>query len=128
LDSTSVATTGAAPAQLPPVDSGTAILTTAGYLFLLLAVIFLAFWLLKRFGVPGALSSNGKSGPRLVSRLMLGNRQSVAVVRYRDRDMVLGVTESRITLLAEEEAGEEEPAAPSASFASMLKRSTGNAD
>ena len=113
---------------LPPVDSGSAILSTAGYLFLLLAVIFLAFWLLKRIGVPGTLSG-GKGGPRLVSRLMLGNRQSVAVVRYRDRDMILGVTESQITLLAEDEPGEEEAApAPSGNFASLLKRSTRNAD
>ena len=112
--------------QLPPVDSGSAIMTTAGYLFLMLAVIFLAFWLLKRFGVPGALSS-GKDGPKLVSRLMLGNRQSVAVVRYRDRDMVLGVTESHITLLGEDEAVEEEQApAASGNFASFLKRSTDN--
>lgn len=92
----------------------------------MLAVIFLAYWLLKRYGVPAALSS-GKNGPKLVSRLMLGNRQSVAVVRYRDRDMVLGVTESHITLLAEDEAGEEENTpAPSGNFASFLKRSTNN--
>lgn len=114
--------------QLPPVDSGTAILTTAGYLFLLLAAILLAFWLLKRFGMPGSLSS-GKGGPRLVSRLMLGNRQSVAVVRYRDRDMVLGVTEHQVTLLAEEEAREEEASpSPSAGFAAILKRGSTDAD
>lgn len=113
--------------QLPSVDSGTALLTTAGYLFLLLAVIFLAYWLLKRFGMPGALSRTG-NGPRLVSRLMLGNRQSVTVVRYRGRDMVLGVTEHRITLLSEEEADGEEPIpARPANFASLLKRSGGDA-
>lgn len=114
--------------QLPAVDSGTAILTTSGYLLLLLGIIFLAYWLLKRYGVPGALSG-GADAPRLVSRLMLGNRQSVAVVRFRDKDMVLGVTEDRITLLTEDEAGPEtEPSAPAKSFASMLKRSTNNAD
>ena len=114
--------------QLPPVDSGTAILTTAGYLFLLLGIIILAYWLLRRFGVPGSLSS-GNGGPKLVSRLMLGNRQSVAVVRYRDRDMILGVTENQVTLLAEEEAREEEETpSPSGSFAAILKRGTTDAD
>ena len=109
---------------LPAVDSGTTILTTAGYLFLLLGVIFLAYWLLKRFGVPGALTS-GRGGPRLLSRLMLGNRQSVAVVRYRDKDLLLGVTEHNITLLSEAGADpDQDPPAPK-SFAAMLKR---NAD
>ncbi|BCS89362.1 flagellar biosynthetic protein FliO [Pseudodesulfovibrio sediminis] len=111
--------------QLPAVDSGTTILTTAGYLCLMLGAIFLAYWLLKRFGVPGAMS--GQGGPRLISRLMLGNRQSIAVVRYRDKDMILGVTEENITLLASEEAGEDiEVEQPARSFASFLKRSGNN--
>ena len=108
--------------QLPAVDSGTTILTTAGYLCLLLGVIFLAYWLLKRYGVPGALTG-GPGGPKLVSRLMLGNRQSVAVVRYRDKDLLLGVTEHNVTLLAEEEAAPEKEPAERKSFASVLKRS-----
>jgi flagellar protein FliO/FliZ len=105
------------------MDSGTTILTTAGYLFLLLGVIFLAYWLLKRFGVPGALTGSGPDGPRLVSRLMLGNRQSVAVVRYRDKDLLLGVTEQNVTLLAEEGAAPEAEPAERKTFASVLKRS-----
>ena len=114
--------------QLPVVDSGATVLTTAGYLFLLLGVIFLAYWLLKRFGVPGSFSP-GKNGPYLVSRLMLGNRQSVAVVRYRDKDLVLGVTEERISLLTEEEADfTEKSTTPVKNFASLLKRSTKDAD
>jgi len=128
LDSTTATKATDTAMQLPAVDSGTAVLTTAGYLFLLLGVIFLAYWLLKRYGVPGALSG-GADAPRLISRLMLGNRQSVAVVRFRDKDMVLGVTEDRITLLAEDPAGPEtKPVAPGKSFSSLLKRSTSNAD
>jgi len=112
--------------QLPAVDSGTTILTTAGYLCLLLGVIFLAYWLLKRFGVPGALTSSGRGGPRLVSRLMLGNRQSVAVVRYRGKDLLLGVTEHNVNLLAEEEAASEPEQAEPRTFASVLKRKAGH--
>jgi len=113
----------AAPMQLPAVDSGTTILTTAGYLFLLLGVIFLAYWLLKRYGVPGMLAGSSPDGPRLVNRLMLGNRQSVAVVRYRDKDLLLGVTEHNVTLLAEEEAAPQKEPAERKAFASVLKRS-----
>jgi flagellar protein FliO/FliZ len=111
--------------QLPAVDSGTTVLTTAGYLFLLLGVIFLAYWLLKRFGVPGALTSSGPNGPKLVNRLMLGNRQSVAVVRFRDKDLLLGVTEHNVTLLAEEEAAPEAEPTERKTFASVLKRTAG---
>ena len=55
---------------------------------------------------------------------MLGNRQSVSVVRYQGRDLVLGVTANNISLLTESEISEEEEEAsvPAAAFASFLKR------
>ena len=63
----------------------------------------------------------------MVSRLMLGNRQSVTVVRYRDKDMVLGVTDSSITLLSESEADEsDEATSPRPNFAALLRRKTTN--
>ena len=111
---------------LPAVDSGTTLLTTAGYLCLLIAVIFLAYWLLKRFGLSGGLAS-GKNAPRLMSRLMLGNRQCVSVVRYRGRDLLLGVTDHQITLLSDNEAEEADEEPPARSFASLLKRNTSDA-
>lgn len=103
-------------------------MTTAGYLFLLLGVIYLAYYLLKRFGIQGMIGATGSNAPQLVSRLMLNNRQSVAVVRYKDKDLVLGVTEERITLLTETEADEEEAPVQTKNFASFLKRSTDNED
>lgn len=110
--------------QLPVVDTGSTVLVTLGYLCLLLGVIFFAYWLMKRLGlgVMGVRSFRG--GPQLVSRLMLGNRQSVAVVRYRDKDILLGVTEENITLLKEFDADDEAEAPKQKSFASMMKRST----
>ena len=74
--------------QLPEVNAGTMALTTAGYLFLLLGVIYLAYYLLKRFGVQGMIGSSGTNAPQLVSRLMLSNRQSVAVVRRSEERRV----------------------------------------
>jgi flagellar protein FliO/FliZ len=111
--------------QLPVVDSGATILTTAGYLCLLLGVIYLAYYMLKRFGIQGMMGQSGTNGPYLVSRLMLGNRQSVAVVRYKDKELVLGVTEERINVLSEGEVSEDvELPVPTKNFASFLKRST----
>lgn len=108
---------------LPAVDSGTTLLTTAGYLFLLIAVIFLAYWLLKRLGLSGGLTT-GKNAPRLVSRLMLGNRQSLSVVRYQGKDLLLGITDQQITLLSESEATDAGEEPQPKSFASLLKRNT----
>jgi len=111
--------------QLPAVDTGLPLLTTAGTLFLLLGAIFLAYWLLKRFGISGAMG--GPGSPRLISRLMLGNNQAIAVVRYKDKDMLLGVTDASITLLSQEEADEEnQPVSMGPSFSSFLKRSKNN--
>ncbi len=113
--------------QLPAVDTGATVFVTLGYLCLLLGVIFLAFWLMKRLGFQGMGAHSSKGGPQLLSRLMLGNRQSVAVVRYRDKDLVLGVTEERINLIKEFDAADsaEDNVRPRA-FASLLKRSTEN--
>jgi flagellar protein FliO/FliZ len=119
--------------QLPVVDSGATLLTTLGYLCLLVAVMFLAYYLLRRFGIHGWGAHGGRNAPRLMSRLALGARQSVAVVRFRGRDLLLGVTDERVTLLTEAEAAEDspasadEPAAGPRSFAALLKR-TGNHD
>jgi flagellar protein FliO/FliZ len=115
-----------APMQLPVVDSGATLLTTLGYLCLLLGVMFLAYYLLKRLGIQGWGAHGGKDGPRLISRLALGARQSVTVVRFRDRDLLLGVTEDRVSLLADVEAGEDEDRASGPkSFAALLGKKTG---
>lgn len=113
--------------QLPVVDTGSTILVTLGYLCLLLGVIFFAFWLLKRLGFGGMGVQHGKRSPLLLSRLMLGSRQSVAVIRYRDRDMVLGVTEENITLLKEFDADQSEiEAEKPVGFSAMMKRNKDN--
>ncbi|WP_243547389.1 flagellar biosynthetic protein FliO [Pseudodesulfovibrio tunisiensis] len=107
--------------ELPAVDTGSTILTMAGYLCLLLALLFAVYYMLRRYGPKGLGSARNGAGPHLLGRLMLGNRQSVAVVRYRDRELVLGVTEQNISLLAETEAGDEPPES-GPNFASVLKR------
>lgn len=74
-------------------------LLMGAYLFLILGVILLAFFLLRKFGPAGIARAKGGVQPRLKGRLMLGNKQSVAVVKVLDRVMILGVTERSITLL-----------------------------
>lgn len=114
----------AAAVPLPAMDTGTTVLTTLGYLCLLLGVIFMAYYILKRLGVHG-MGMSTKGGPQLLSRLMLGSHQSVTVVRYRDKDLLLGVTGDRINLIKEFDADDSEDVeAKPKNFASFLKRST----
>ena len=74
-------------------------LTMGAYLFLILGVILLAFFLLRKFGPAGIARTKGGIQPELKGRLMLGNKQSVSVVKVLGRVMILGVTERSITLL-----------------------------
>jgi len=115
----------------PLVDTGTSIFTTAGYLFLILGVIFLAYWVLRRYGPYGATpAGSGGNTPKLLGRLLLGSRQSVTVVRYRHKTLVLGVTEENINLLTELEGEEEDEEEDSLSlnFANLLKRKVDGTD
>jgi flagellar protein FliO/FliZ len=96
----------AAPLSAAPPTSDLGLtgvaLQMAGALLLILAVIFLAFWILRRFGPKFGLGPGGRGGMlRLVSQLALGPRKSVMVVRFLNRDLVLGVTDQTITLLTE---------------------------
>jgi len=77
----------------------------AGALLLLLGVLFLALYLLKRYGPKAGLRVFNRGDIKLESQLALGPRRSVVVVRYLNKRMVLGVTETSINLLTEMESG-----------------------
>jgi len=86
-------------------------------LLLILVLIFVAYWLLKRFGPKFGLGPGGRGGMlRLMAHLSLGPRKSIIVVRFLNKDMVLGVTDHTITLLTEGSAEHE----PQSDFAATL--------
>lgn len=95
---------GQAPQLL---DAGNSLLsstlTMAAYLCLIIGVIILAFWLLKKLTPLAGKRGTGHDTPELLGRLMLGPRQSVAVVRVNKSRLVLGVTEQSIRLLKDVE-------------------------
>ena len=127
MDKSTAANATAALPPLPVVDTGMSVLTTLGYLCLLLGIIFLAYWLLKRLGIQGVGMRSGRGGPQLLSRMMLGTRQSLIVVRYRERDLLVGVTEQNITLISEDLADENiEISDKPLDFSSLIKRRSGN--
>ncbi|TIH14761.1 flagellar biosynthetic protein FliO [Marinifilum sp. JC120] len=87
-------------------DSGVgSVLKMSAALFFILAMLFLAYYLLRRFNVGGAFPGTRKGALEIVDRLPLGPRQNITVVRYRDREMVVGVTQDNITLLHARDEG-----------------------
>lgn len=81
-----------------------------GILFLLVAILWLVVWLVRRFGKfnflprPGALP---KGALVMEAQLPLGPRKGLMVVRFLNRRLLLGVTDQHITLLTEEQAQHE---------------------
>jgi flagellar protein FliO/FliZ len=101
-----------APAKIAPAqNSGSALalpevtLSWKGYFEALAILCFLLFgffsllWLLKRFSRGGLRFGAGGPDLRVESRLALGPKKWVMVVRYLDKRLLLGVTEQNITLL-----------------------------
>ena len=95
----------------PPIpsggDLGGAWMSMAGALFLVLALLFVGFYLLKRFGPKTGLGVFKRGDLKLEGQLSLGPKRSVVVVRFLNKVLVLGVTESQVNLITEMEAGHE---------------------
>lgn len=81
-----------------------------GILFLLLAALWLAVWLLRRYGRfnflprPGALP---RGSLVMEAQLPLGPRKGLMVVRFLNKRLLLGLTDQQITLLSEEQVRHE---------------------
>lgn len=88
-------------ATAPSWDFGLAALKMTGGLFLVLALLFFVLFLLKRYGHKAGLTRQISSDLKLLGQISLGPRKSVVVVRYLNKVLVLGVTDSSITLLTE---------------------------
>lgn len=79
-----------------------------GVLLLLLAALWGGVWVLRRYGKFNFLPQPGtlpRDALRLEAQLPLGPRRSLAVVRFLNKRVLLGVTDHQITLLTETEDG-----------------------
>ena len=79
-----------------------------------LALLWALLWLVKRYG-RGSGFLGGATAMRVESRLALGPKKWIIVVRYLDRRLVLGLTDANISLLTElplEDDPAPSPAAP----------------
>lgn len=97
---------------------------TLGALLLIIGLIVAAAWALKRMG--GArFGSPREDAPELtvLATVALGDRRSIAAVRFGQRTLLLGSTAQGITLLATEERALTSSAPPLRSVADLLQAS-----
>jgi flagellar protein FliO/FliZ len=90
-----LAQTASAPAAATP--AGPSLLPMVLVLLLVLALIPVSMWLLKRMGAGTPASA---AGMKVVAQLPLGPRERLVVVEAGDRWLVLGVTAASINRVA----------------------------
>ncbi len=108
-------------AMAPPEVGFSSVLKMSGALFFILAMLLLAFYVMRRLNLGGTFSPMRSRDLQVVERLPLGPRQNITVVKYRGQDLVLGVTQDRITLL---QARDEVNGKDHTKFAGVLKKET----
>jgi flagellar biosynthetic protein FliO len=83
-----------------------------------------AIWFVRRFGagrLAGLAGATGEPSMKLLSRLPLGGRRGLVLVRVADRMLVLGISEAGIQkVLDRPESGEDDE------FARALREATGD--
>ena len=87
-------------------------------LFLIVALLAFLLWFLKRKGGIKLLTKQGDL--TLESRLPLGPKKSLVVVRFLNKKVLLGVTDQQITMLTELQDDEDD--APNTANAADFKR------
>jgi flagellar protein FliO/FliZ len=110
------------PPPLPSTGLGPMGLEVAGVLFLILGIILAGFWLLRRYGPKTGLGVFQRGGLAVEGHLGLGPKRSLVVVRFLNTRLVLGVTESSITLLKEVDL---DHADPGKDFAKTMEKEGG---
>lgn len=76
--------------------------------FVMLGVIILVFWLFRRYGPSTGFGRLNRGDLQLEQQLMLGPKKHIAVVRFLNKRLVIGVTDAQISLLTEMEADNEQ--------------------
>ncbi len=89
---------------LSDLSMGMASLKVAGSLLLLLGVLLLGFYLLRRFGPRAGLRFAAGDDLKLLAQVSLGPKRQLILVRFLNKLLLIGVTESNIQLISEADA------------------------
>lgn len=93
--------------------------TTLGSLVLVIGLILLLAWLLKRMKVP-ALGQ--QKGLRIVSQLPVGPKERIAVVQVGDEQILVGITSQSIQTLSKLETPLKEQDVTNSAFANQFSQ------
>jgi len=80
-------------------DLYTSAVKTFSVLFILLALILIAFYLVKRFWPNGAGLSGGNQWLKVIATAPLAQKKMISLVEVAGEVIVLGLTENHITML-----------------------------
>lgn len=89
------------------VGLGMASFKMAAALMIILALIFLALALIKRYGLAARLQGRMAGSLRVEERVILGPRKQLVVVRFLNKLLVLGVSDAGIQLITEHQTDHE---------------------
>lgn len=93
---------------LPDPGVGSALKVAAAFC-LVMALLLLLYYLMRKFNLASMVNGSRKGNLEIVERLAIGPHQYLAVVKYKERELVLGITQDRITLLdAKEDKADDE--------------------
>ncbi|GAB1410855.1 hypothetical protein MASR1M90_20090 [Desulfovibrionales bacterium] len=99
------------------VGLGLATVKMVGSLLLIVGLIFLLLYLLKRYGLAARWQGRAAGLFHVEERLVLGPRKYVLAVRFLNKILVLGVTDSSINLITEHTSD-----APPSDFSAALEQ------
>ena len=92
---------------MPEPSSGSIWLKTIGSVLLILGLLFVGTWLIKKTGLAGLAAGNSEDSPELkiLTSVTPRNGQTISSVRFGDRILLVGSTQNSFTLLAEDGSG-----------------------
>ncbi|NNE65125.1 MAG: hypothetical protein HKN33_01050 [Pyrinomonadaceae bacterium] len=96
-------TNKAVPAK-PASAAGSIWLKTIGSVLLILGLLFVGTWVIKKTGLAGLASGQSGDSPdlKILTSVTPRNGQTISAVRFGDRVLLVGSTQNSFTLLAED--------------------------
>ena len=94
-----------------PPGTGSLLLKTLGAMILIVGLIFAGAWVLKKLGYGGIKSIDSEDIPALaiLSKVSTGNGQTLSIVKFGERTLLIGSTQNSFDLLAEENETRQNP-------------------
>lgn len=92
-------------AEPAETGSGGLLLKTLGSMFLIIGLLFFGAWGIKKYGLFGTKTPPAEDAPdlKIMSSVAVANGQTLSVVRFGERVLLVGSTPHSFTLLADED-------------------------